>query len=407
MLPIFVTVFIDMLGVGIIIPVIPALFFEPGSGFFDGNIEKASISIIYGFLLASYPIMQFFGAPLLGALSDQHGRKPLISLSLLGTMIGYLLFAIAILQQNIVLLFLSRMLPGFTGGNISIIFSAISDISKDNEERTRNFGLVGMAFGLGFILGPTIGGLLADDSIVSWFNPTTPFWFTAFLTLANILLVRFRFRETIKERRKTAITLFSGFRNVVRSFSAPHLRAIFTVVLTLSLGFTFFTQFFSVRLIEKFNYSEANIGLLYGWIGIWLVFTQGVIVRYLSRRVAPKTVLRFSTLALGIALALILIPQQDAWFYLINPFIAIAQGMTAPNLTSVVSSQAKATEQGEILGINQSMQSLGQAVPPILAGYLYAINSNFPLMAAAGFTLLGSLIFTINFSGKAKKVDLL
>ncbi|MBR9920049.1 MAG: MFS transporter [Bacteroidetes bacterium] len=398
LIPIFITVFIDMLGVGIIIPVIPALFFEADGGFFGADFPEARISILYGYLLACYPIMQFFGAPLLGALSDRHGRKPLITISLIGTMVGYLLFAVAILQQNILLLFLSRMLPGFTGGNISIIYSAISDVS-DDQKRTANFGLVGMAFGLGFILGPALGGVLADETIVSWFNPTTPFWFTAILTFGNILLVQFRFRETLKEKQtaERKLSLFSGFRNVGRSFAAPHLRNIFAVVLVLSLGFTFFTQYFSVRLIQKFDYTESNIGFLYGWIGIWLVITQGVFVRILSRRVSSQRILTISTLALGIALGLILIPENDFWFYVINPLIAISQGITQPNLTSVVAAQAKATEQGEILGINQSMRSLGQAVPPILAGYLYTLNSNLPLMAAAGFTFVGWLIYMVFF----------
>jgi len=119
-----------MLGIGIIIPVIPALFFEQDAMFFSEAVTYESRSIIYGFLLAAYPIMQFFGAPILGALSDRHGRKPLLTISLIGTMIGYFLFAVALLQGNLILLFFSRLLPGFTGGNISIVYSAIADASE-------------------------------------------------------------------------------------------------------------------------------------------------------------------------------------------------------------------------------------------------------------------------------------
>jgi len=171
-----------MLGIGIIIPVIPALFFDDGGSFFTEAMSYENRSVIYGFLLAAFPIMQFFGAPILGALSDRHGRKPMLMLSLMGTMIGYFLFAIALLYGQLWLLFFSRMLPGFTGGNISIVYSAIADVS-DGPERTKNFGMIGMAFGLGFILGPAIGGILADNSIVSWFNAATPFWFTNHFTL--------------------------------------------------------------------------------------------------------------------------------------------------------------------------------------------------------------------------------
>ncbi|MFQ5448737.1 MAG: MFS transporter, partial [Saprospiraceae bacterium] len=277
LIPIFFTVFLDMLGVGIIIPVIPTLFFDADSSFFAMEVSRDFRSIMYGLLIASFPFMQFFGAPLLGSLSDRFGRKPLLSTSLTGTMLGYLLFAYAIGTGNLVLLFISRMLPGFFGGNISIVYSAIADVS-DEKSRPKNFGLVGMSFGLGFILGPTIGGILADSTLVSWFSPATPFWFTAMLTFCNIVLMRFRFRETLKTRRMTPLNPFLGFRNVATSFAVPRLRVIFTVVLLISLGFSFFTQFFSVLLIEKFSYSVKDIGFLFGWIGVWLVITQGVFV---------------------------------------------------------------------------------------------------------------------------------
>lgn len=385
-----------MLGIGIVIPVLPVLFFGTDAALLGPEASERIKSMWYGLLLASYPFMQFFGAPALGALSDRYGRKPLLMLSLAGTLVGYLLFALAIKQQSLWLLFISRMLPGFTGGNISIIFSSIADVS-DASSRTRNFGLVGMAFGLGFIFGPTLGGLMADASLVSWFEPATPFYFTALLTLVNILLVQWRFNETLTQRRTSRVSLFTGFRNVGKSFADPRLRGIFTVVMLLSLGFTFFTQFFSVLLINKFGFTERNIGMLFGWIGLWLVFTQGVTVRILSRYVHAAVVLRYSILALACALGALLLPDKSWMFFVLNPFVATFQGITAPNLTSTVSSQAGPERQGEILGINQSMQSLGQAIPPIIGGYLTGINNYLPLITAAGLTFLGWVVYLLAF----------
>jgi len=418
LLPIFLTVFLDMLGVGIIIPVIPALFFDAGSDFFPPGASREFRSVVYGFLIASFPFMQFFGAPLLGSLSDRFGRKPLLTISLVGTMIGYFLFAYAIGTGSLALLFISRMLPGFTGGNISIVYSAIADVS-DEQSKPKNFGLVGMSFGLGFILGPTLGGIMADGSLVSWFNPATPFLFTAILTFFNILLLQFNFKETLPSklggRPRAGLannlnrlrnkrprdfkwqSLFKGFRNVATSFRDPKLRVIFTVVLLLSLGFSFFTQFFSVLLIEKFAYAEKDIGFLFGWIGVWLVFTQGVIVRRLSKFAAPKKILGFSMLALGLAVGALLLPGRDFWFYLINPCIAIAQGLTSPNLTTVVSMQAGVERQGEVLGINQSMLSLGQIVPPLIAGYLNTISGNLPILVGSAVILAGWAVFVLVF----------
>ncbi|MBX2873829.1 MAG: MFS transporter [Saprospiraceae bacterium] len=391
---IFLTVFIDMLGVGIIIPVIPVIFFDPTSSFFAVEVSNTYRSVAYGFLIACFPFMQFFGAPLLGTISDRFGRKPILSMSLVGTMIGYLLFAYAILQQNLILLFISRMIPGFMGGNIAIILSSIADIS-DEESKTKNFGLVGMAFGLGFILGPTIGGILADETVYSGFSHATPFWFTAILTLLNLIFVQFAFPETLKESRVASITLLKGFQNIALSFKVPKLRYIFMVVLLLSLGFSFFTQFFSVYLIQEFSYSEKNIGLLYGWIGLWLAFTQGVIVRKLSNRFKSTQLLSVTILGLSLALLVLLVPSEAVWFYILNPFVAIFQGTTSPNMTSLISSQAGPERQGEILGINQSMNSLGQMIPPLIAGYINAIDTSLPLIAAAGLTFLGWIIFMV------------
>lgn len=395
LLPIFLTVFIDMLGIGIIIPVLPALFFDTGTSFFAESLAYEQRSIVYGFLLASFPFMQFFGAPILGALSDKHGRKPLLMISLIGTMVGYFLFAIALLQGNLWLLFFSRLLPGFTGGNISIVYSAIADVSE-GAERTKNFGMIGMAFGLGFILGPAIGGVLADSSVVSWFNPSTPFWFTTLLTAVNIILLIFLFPETLKEKGTRIVSMLTGIKNIVYSFQMPNLRSIFSVALLFSLGFTFFTQFFAVALIEKFDYAEKDIGLFYAWVGIWLVFTQGYLVRVLAKKnYEPSTLLKVTILTLSIGLLLVLFPTDVTWEYFIAPIIAISHGITTPNLLSTISTQASPSQQGSILGINQSMQSIGATIPPIIGGYLTAIDFHYPLIASASIVFFAWIVFLL------------
>ena len=400
MLPVFLTVFIDMLGIGIIIPVIPALFFEPTSDFFTTEINNADRSVLYGWLLAAYPIMQFFGAPILGALSDRYGRKPLLMLSLFGTMVGYFLFAVALLNGSLWLLIFSRMLPGFTGGNISIVYSAIADISEGSE-RTKNFGFVGMAFGLGFILGPALGGLMADESVVSWFNAATPFWFTTFITAVNIVLVYRLFKETLQEKGTRAVSFFTGFRNIAYSFRTPNLRVVFAVSLLLTLGFGFFTQFFAVALIDKFAYTEKDIGIMYAWVGVWLVITQGGLVPRLAKKYPPATLLKVTILTLAAGVFLVTFPDHIAWEFAFAPVIAISQGIAAPNLISVISGQASQTQQGQILGINQSMQSFGAALPPAVGGYLAAIDVLYPLFTAAAVITLSWLVFTVFFRGKA------
>jgi DHA1 family tetracycline resistance protein-like MFS transporter len=191
----FLTVLLDMIGVGIVIPILATVILRPDSGVLDPSMTLETRRLVYGLLVAVYPIAQFFGAPLLGALSDRFGRKPILLLSLTGTSIGYLLFALGIGFHSIMILLISRILDGFTGGNISTAMSSIADMSSA-QDKAKNFGLIGMAFGFGFIVGPSIGGLLADSSIVSWFTFQTPFWFAAALSAFTVIFTIFRFDET-------------------------------------------------------------------------------------------------------------------------------------------------------------------------------------------------------------------
>lgn len=404
-LTVFFTVFIDLLGLGIVIPILPALIINPTANLLPLDTAFSQRTIIYGFLIASYPIMQFFGAPILGTLADRFGRKKILSLSLFGTWLGYLLFIIGILTQNIYLLFIGRSIDGFTGGNISIAQSAISDISTE-ENKSRNFGLIGMAFGLGFVFGPYIGGKLSDPSVVSWFSFETPFYLALLLTTINILLVYKMFPETLKEKSTRKIDLLAGFKNLGKAVSHPQMRSIFIIVFLLTIGFNFFTQFFQVFLISKFSFSQSQIGDLFAYMGLWIAVAQGAFLRPLSKKFSSHTILSFSIILLAITFPLLLLPDKAIWIYVIIPFIAIFQGLTQPNTTAIVSGLSDSKSQGEILGMNQSIASLAQAIPPIVAGFLTAIDVNLPTLFAAGSTLLAWFVFKFLFKQRKPIVTL-
>jgi DHA1 family tetracycline resistance protein-like MFS transporter len=389
--PIFLTVFIDLLGLGIVLPVTPALLLNPAEPILPAETDIHTRTLIYGYLTAIYPIMQFFGAPVLGALSDRHGRKKMLALSLSGTLLGYLLFAYSIITNNIILLFISRALDGFTGGNIAIALSAISDISTE-KTRARNFGLIGAAFGLGFILGPYIGGKLADPNIVSWFRSDTPFWFAAILTGLNLILIQFNFKETLLKPKESKVSMSTGLINLGNAIRHPRLSPLFLVVFLITLGFNFFTQFFSVFLISKFKMSVSQVSDIFAYVGLWIVIGQGALQRPLSAKFKPVAILKFSMVVLALVLPLLLVPDESQWLFLVIPFVALSNGLTQPNMTAMVSMEADASEQGQILGINQSIQSIGMAIPPIVAAYINEISINLPIISSASLIFLGWLL---------------
>jgi len=391
---IFFTVFLNLLGITIVIPVLAPLFLEEGSTILPDHFTFGEITFILGLLKASYPLMQFFGSPLLGALSDRVGRKKVLSYALVGSIFGYIIFAIGILMDSVLLLFAGRIIDGLTGGNISVIYSSIADISKDNE-KTRNFGLVGMAFGGGVIFGPFLGGITSNPEIVSWFNYSTPFWLASILLLINFILVRIWFPETLKTRKESRMNIFSGFQNFAHAFSMKQFRNLFSVIFLMFLGFTFFTQFFDVFLIEKFKFDQSDIGRLFAYIGIWIAVTQGGITRLISYKLSPPQVLRFSLLGVGIFLFALLIPDQSIYLLVVLPFVSLFHGLNQPNLLTLLSNSADEDIQGEVLGINQSLQSLGFTIPPIIAGIIVSFDINLPLIVAGSCMLLAWLIFVL------------
>lgn len=396
LLAVFITVFIDLLGVGIMIPVFAPLIVENKHGMLPPEMTEATRNMIYGLLTATFPFFQFFGAPVLGALADRYGRKRVLQVSLIGTLIGYVFFAFAIQSKVLWMLFLARALPGFMGGNISIVTAALADISKP-EEKAKNFGLIGMAFGLGFILGPFLGGILSSKAVYSGFTYATPLWFTAFLTLVNIYYVRKQFPETFVPKDIRKVSLLAGFHNLRKAFAMVNLRVILLTIFLQAFGFSFFMQFNQVYLIKKFHFDEKDIGLLFGYIGLWIAFTQGVVVRQMSSRFKPHQVLKVSLFGLSSIILIMLLPNQWWLLLLINPFMAIFQGLTQPNQTSIVSSLASSQHQGEMLGIQQSITSLAFTVPPLIAGVLVSFDYRLPLIASALTIFLAWLNFFFRY----------
>lgn len=398
---IFLTVFIDLLGVTLIIPILAPLLLEP-DGLLGPEVAYATRTQIYGFLVAIFSIFQFIGAPLLGSMSDKYGRRPILFITLFVSLAGYLIFALGIYLRSLEMLFIGRSIAGIGSSNISVIYSSIADIS-DADSKAKNFGLVGMAFGLGFVIGPVMGGIFSDSSIVSWFNFGTPFLLAAILVVINIVQAYFRFPETLKTPNPDVnLSFLGGWRNLIKAFSHPALRTIFTVIFLFTFGFSFFTQFIQVFLIKKFAFDQADIGYIFGYIGIIIALTQGGLLRLIAGKIKPKTLVAICLLALSGGFLSLLIPDTKLGIYLFMPSVAIFQGLTMPNLSALVSNTVPAHLQGETLGMQQSMQSLANTIPPIIGGFAVALALNFPILLAAGCTFLAWGVFMIGFIGLRK-----
>ncbi len=392
----YLTILIDMIGIGVLIPVIPQLLGEPNSGAFLLDPSQQHLGfILLGLLSAIYPIAMFFAAPILGTLSDKYGRRPVLLISILGTSLGYFLFAFAILTKNLPLLFFSRLIDGLTGGNISTVQASITDL-VDPEHRAKAFGLMGASFGVGFILGSFIGGKLADPNVLSWFNASTPFFFAGILAFINLVSIYLFFKETnIHIDKNRVIKFFGSVQNIFKIKRLKReIRYLLIVSFLFNAGFAFFTSFFNVFLTNKFHFTVGQIGNFFGFIGLFSIFSQLIVVRYVSKKFKQISILRFAYPAVAICILLYLLPTQPFWLFAIVPFFSMANGMQQANFSALLSMRTDPKQRGETLGISASFNSLGQALPPLLAGFIAVVFSpSTPIFFAGLFVIGAGILF--------------
>ncbi|MGZ7126681.1 MAG: MFS transporter [Halobacteriota archaeon] len=390
-------VFLDLVGVGILIPIVPILLAGPRSPYYilPAGYTVQEGYILLGWLVAIYPLFQFLAAPILGQLSDKYGRKKVLGVSLAGTSISYAVFAIGIITKNLPLLFVARAFDGITGGNIPVAQAVVADITPPRE-RAKAFGLIGAAFGLGFIIGPYIGGKLSDPSVVSWFNAATPFWFAAILAAVNITLVIALLPETLAHAKKGLKIQWSrSLSDVLHAYTYRDFRALFTTAFLFQGGFTFYTTFIGVYFINKFNFTSGNIGDFLAYVGLWIVISQGLILRKLTR-FADYKILRVALVVTGVLVLAFFLPTASWQLLFVVPLFGIANGLSQAFLPTIISRSADQSIQGEILGINASVAALAQSIPPIIAGYLAAeIVAQAPIYVASLCIVLAGIVFWI------------
>jgi len=374
LLVILFTIFVDILGFGLLIPVFPQLLANPQSPFYllSSSLNLSQGYILLGWLSSMFSIMIFLVAPIFGQLSDKYGRKNILLIALLGTAGSYALFAYAISIRSIPLMFVSRSLDGIMGSSIVAAQAAIADITKP-KDRARNFGLMGATFGLGIILGPFVGGILSDPSVIAWFNATTPFCFASILGFINVIFIMSVFKETnLKQNKKLPIDFRRAFTNIAKVSKLGNTRSILLMNFLQQGGFAFFTTFFAVFLVHRFSLAQSDIGSYFSYLGFWVIVSQAVVLPFLSRRFREDQILRYSLFFMSIFIFLNIFPSQIWMILLITPFFAISNGLSQANSTALISRSAEDDTQGEILGINSSITSLASAIPPILSGYIAA-----------------------------------
>jgi len=380
---IFITMLIDVIGWGIIIPVIPGLIEE----LIQGDISEAAK--VGGWITFAYAITQFVFAPLIGNLSDKFGRRPIILISLLGFTLDYILLALA---PTITWLFIGRIIAGITGASITTASAYIADISSI-ENRAKNFGMIGAAFGLGFIIGPVIGGLLGQ------YGARVPFYAAAALCFFNFLYGYFILPESLPKEKRSVLNLKKA--NPIGSFlhlkKYPKLIGLASSMFLLYVASHAIQSNWSFFTMYKFNWDEKMVGISLGVIGLLVALVQGVLIRWVNTWLGNEKSIYVGFFLYSLGMLLFTFANQS-WMMFIFLIPYCLGGIAGPALQAVISIQVPETEQGKIQGTLTSLMSASAIVgPPLMTGiFYYFTKEQTPFEFAGAPFLLASILMTIS-----------
>jgi DHA1 family tetracycline resistance protein-like MFS transporter len=365
------TVLVDVIGFGIVIPILPFYVSSFGASPF-----------VVTMLFSTYALFSFVSSPFLGALSDRVGRRPVLLASISSTAIGWFVFAAA---NSIPLLFLGRIIDGTMAGNFTVAQSCLVDVARNEKERGANLGLIGAAFGIGFLIGPVLGGLLSTVS------HAFPFWVAGILATVKSILAHMFLPETHKHRDRQAALSFNPLTPLARAATNAELRPLFLRWATFAFAFSASQSVFALFTQNVLNFSAFTTGMLFTVIGLVTIVNQGVLLKqFWLKKYAEGRLEQISFIGLTIGLAFM--SSRWEWLFLAAlPLLAVSQSLLRVVITSQVAGSVGPQRKGEVLGILSSLMSATMVISPMLAGALFEVYESIPY-ALAAFLVAGAAV---------------
>jgi DHA1 family tetracycline resistance protein-like MFS transporter len=376
---IFLTVLVNLIGFGIIIPLLP----------FYAETFGAS-PLVIGLLFASFSFSQLIAAPILGHWSDKWGRRPILIFSLLGTVVSFVMLAVA---KSLLLLFIARIVDGLSGGNITTARAYIGDIATA-DNRAKMFGMLGAAFGLGFIIGPGLGGLFARISY------TAPIWAAAAITVVAALLAWFWLPETVHRVEAVAVSPWTALREVS---SRPGIRLLFTIDFLYWGSFAVYQTTFALFGERRFHFDATHIGYLLAAFGFLGVIVQAAMVGPVVKLIGERRMLTIGLICAAIGWGGSAMTHSIPIFLLMLVPGALGIGFCNPSLVSLVSGAGGKHEQGRVQGAAGALESLGRALGPVWGNGMLQWFGEGAAYYSAALVLIGTAVLSTRYHGAAAK----
>lgn len=393
---VFFTIFLDFFNLGLIYPLFTSLIFEGNAGLIAADASEFYKNTLFGFLIAAFPLGQFLGAPFIGYLSDQHGRRKLLLLSLIGTAVTLFACGVGVFLESLLLLFIGRLAGGLMAGNLTIAYASLADFSAE-EEKVRNFALIPLAMGVGFSFGPYLAGILANPDTHALAGPTLPFLVATFFALINLSLAYWLFPETfVAIKKEAAPSCSNSITKLWQAFKQPSLRPYLWILLLMISSNMVYVQFVGPFAIERFDFDVTQVGYIYANVGISVALGHLFLTRKLAGRFAPERALKGSLLLLGLLIVVSLFSFNPWILHGLTTLILLACSVAYTNAMALVSNQADKDQQGEIMGVAVAIQSCAEFLPAAILGLIAFLSQMVPLavaalFAAGGYWLLISL----------------
>jgi len=376
---ILLVVFIDLLGFSLILPLLP---------YYAETFNASKFTT--GLLIAVYALMQLVGAPILGRLSDRYGRRPILLVSVFGTFIGFLLFGFA---TTLWMLFAARMLDGLTGGNLSVAQAYISDVT-DAKNRAKGLGLIGAAFGIGFIIGPVTGGILSQ------YGYNVPAFVAAGLALINFIVIYAWLpesltkekRELLGQKKQPSVTLDA----LVTALKRPFTGSLLITRFFFSLAFSIFQTIFSLYALAKFDLTARDTGFVLTYVGVLSVIVQGFLVGRLTARFREDHLITFAVALMAVSLLGWALAPSVFWLLVVLTPTSLSGGILNTLLSSTLTKAVEPQEIGGILGLSASVESSTRIIAPILGGALLEKVGTWSPGAFGAIVMIGVTIYVVS-----------